>query len=434
VDSNFGSGIHNAGGSVRLYNTHVVRNDRQGIHSLADTGSADVHVESSWISFNGTSGIEAEQTDLTVTGSSIAENNFNGIITSGGYVTISDSTIADNNHSGLYLENSEGADIERSTFWGNGRLGPFRGGGILVWNFTPALVRIENTTIHGNRASVSGGGLDVESGTVLLNNVTMTQNVAPNGAGIYTAGALSVGNSILAENTGGNCSGPLTSLGYNIADGSSCGLSAAGDQPDTAIPLGPMQDNGGPTFTRAITASGPAIDAGNDATCAPTDQRGVARPQGARCDIGAFELETGAGTPPSAPPSPTLTPPHAPLLFDPVSFSSDTVYQGGKTCSPTTLTVVVQVAPPESVQSVALYYRLVEKEGANSFPWNEGGKMVRLGNGRFQLELSTDDLPSISGWDHEAWLDIQFIAYGAGNQLAGRSDVIRQVTVQQCRR
>ena len=62
--------------------------------------------------------------------------------------------------------------------------------------------------------------------------------------------------------------------------------------------LGPLQDNGGPTFTHALLAGSPAIDARNPAApgsggnaCEATDQRGVARPQGAACDIGAFELE-----------------------------------------------------------------------------------------------------------------------------------------------
>jgi hypothetical protein len=34
----------------------------------------------------------------------------------------------------------------------------------------------------------------------------------------------------------------------------------------------------------------PAIGAGDPAACPPTDQRGVARPMGSGCDIGAFEF------------------------------------------------------------------------------------------------------------------------------------------------
>jgi hypothetical protein len=55
--------------------------------------------------------------------------------------------------------------------------------------------------------------------------------------------------------------------------------------------LGPLQDNGGPTWTHALLPGSPALDVGDPAQCPATDQRGVPRPQGAGCDIGAFELE-----------------------------------------------------------------------------------------------------------------------------------------------
>ena len=51
----------------------------------------------------------------------------------------------------------------------------------------------------------------------------------------------------------------------------------------------PLQDNGGATPTHALLPDSPAIDAAASLNCPPTDQRGVARPQGPRCDIGAFE-------------------------------------------------------------------------------------------------------------------------------------------------
>ncbi len=56
--------------------------------------------------------------------------------------------------------------------------------------------------------------------------------------------------------------------------------------------LGPLADNGGPTETHALLDFSPAIDAGGDITCADVggvDQRNVPRPQGAGCDIGAYE-------------------------------------------------------------------------------------------------------------------------------------------------
>ncbi len=59
--------------------------------------------------------------------------------------------------------------------------------------------------------------------------------------------------------------------------------------------LGPLQDNGGPTPTMALAATSPAVDAGDDSSCPATDQRGISRPQGPHCDIGAFELVPSAG-------------------------------------------------------------------------------------------------------------------------------------------
>jgi uncharacterized repeat protein (TIGR01451 family) len=58
--------------------------------------------------------------------------------------------------------------------------------------------------------------------------------------------------------------------------------------------LGPLDDNGGDTRTHALQPGSPAIDEGSctDISGEPitSDQRGVARPQGAGCDVGAYEL------------------------------------------------------------------------------------------------------------------------------------------------
>jgi hypothetical protein len=65
-------------------------------------------------------------------------------------------------------------------------------------------------------------------------------------------------------------------------------------QPLTDILDPTLADNGRPTFTHALVPGSPALDASPvDADCLPTDQRGVTRPQGSACDIGAFELEAG---------------------------------------------------------------------------------------------------------------------------------------------
>ena len=83
----------------------------------------------------------------------------------------------------------------------------------------------------------------------------------------------------------------MTSQGHNLDSDNTCNLSSVGDLPNTDPLLGPLQDNGGPTETHALLPESPAIDAGDNAACPSTDQRGIIRPQGSACDIGAFELE-----------------------------------------------------------------------------------------------------------------------------------------------
>jgi hypothetical protein len=91
----------------------------------------------------------------------------------------------------------------------------------------------------------------------------------------------------------GDCQGPLTSNGYNIeSPGNTCGFDQQGDQSSVSavlLDLQPLADNGGPTQTHAITTDSAALNAG---TCeVDEDQRGVTRPQGPACDVGAFERQ-----------------------------------------------------------------------------------------------------------------------------------------------
>jgi hypothetical protein len=111
-------------------------------------------------------------------------------------------------------------------------------------------------------------------------------------------------NTIVAGQTaGGNCSiaggGLISDGGYNIEDGTSCGFSTATHSLSNTNPMldpAGLQDNGGPTATIALLTGSPAIDAiptgaNGCGTTLTTDQRGITRPQGAGCDIGAFEVE-----------------------------------------------------------------------------------------------------------------------------------------------
>ena len=169
---------------------------------------------------------------------------------------------------------------------------------------------LTNVTISGGTAA-SGGGIG-NAGTLNLNNVTITKNTATtgDGGGIFndTGAVLNVRNMILAGNTdtGGeapDCAGTLTSQGHNLV-GVNTGctiLAATGDLVGTGGSpidprLGPLANNGGSALSHALLAGSPAIDAGDPSppgsggtACEATDQRGVTRPQGPRCDIGAFE-------------------------------------------------------------------------------------------------------------------------------------------------
>ena len=199
--------------------------------------------------------------------------------------------------------------ITGSTINGNTAAG--NGGG--VSNAGGALT-ILNSTINGNIAGTAGGGVYQNGGTTLLNNVTDAANVADinangsgDGGGVFTAaGAFNVANTIIANNqdmsptaASPDCAGTLTSQGYNLIQSTAgCTISGTttGDVLGQDPQLGPLQLNGGTTPTQALGAYSPAVEAGNPATpgsggsaCLATDQRGITRPQGLTCDIGAYE-------------------------------------------------------------------------------------------------------------------------------------------------
>lgn len=96
--------------------------------------------------------------------------------------------------------------------------------------------------------------------------------------------------------TEGDCAGEVVSAGHNlIEDLTGCVVTGTliGNITGVDPRLSILQDNGGPTNTHALLPGSPAIDAGDDAACAAppvsgVDQRGIARPQGAHCDIGAL--------------------------------------------------------------------------------------------------------------------------------------------------
>jgi hypothetical protein len=242
-------------------------------------------------------------------------------VTSGATLNLKNATIAEGSiffvslGSGGGIDNQGTLTVINSTFSGNiGGNGGAIGNSALGGGLT-----IINSTFSGNRRVVSssgaggpGGGAISNGGTLTVINSTFSGNGAEDGVGgviVSTEGSASFKSTILAASTsGGNCSGTITDLGYNISDDDSCGFTATGSQNNTdpLLDSAGLANNGGPTQTVALLSGSPAIDAillasctDQDGTPLTTDQRGFRRPDNGEgvCDIGAYEFQDFAGDP-----------------------------------------------------------------------------------------------------------------------------------------
>jgi hypothetical protein len=180
--------------------------------------------------------------------------------------------------------------------------GPSPGGGI--YNDTLGTAVLVNTTISENSSFNQGGGI-MNLGTLSLLNCTIASNLVFNaaggngalGGGVWKSGAAYSKNTILAGNialTGPDFFGVLTSEGFNlIEDPSDCTIIGVtpGNLSGVDPLLGPLQNNGGSTYTHALLPGSPAINSGTNDGAPSTDQRGVSRPQGPSTDIGAYEVQ-----------------------------------------------------------------------------------------------------------------------------------------------
>lgn len=197
--------------------------------------------------------------------------------------------------------------------------GTFRGFGGAVYFAGNAALEITGSTFENNQAAFSGGAISTVEGTatftnstfsansadnggavsssasIILNFVTVVNNNADEGGGIFVDSAGSdsfvIKNSIIAGNSADNCairSGTFTARNANLANDTSCpGFTITADPA-----IEPLADNGGPTMTHALMSSSPAIDAATGECAIMTDQRGALRPfpPGGDCDLGAYEF------------------------------------------------------------------------------------------------------------------------------------------------
>jgi hypothetical protein len=445
IEGNAGAGIqifHQSGLiTLDVSGSVIAGNSLQGI----DARNTDVTISDSEIRGNDSGGIAMHLGTLSLTRSKVSANeNGGGILMEGGHLVMADSTVAENTNfgpgGGVYGHNLSDANIVRSTVSGNSTL--VDGGGLYLHTFGQA--QILNSTISGNHADAAAGGLLTAGGTFLLTHVTVAGNEAAAVGGILSNGNVTLTNSILAENNPGNCdpSSPPVSGSHNLSDDASCALSGAGDISNQDARLVSLQDNGGPTQTHGLMDDSPAINAAGDAMCPATDQRGIARPIGPHCDMGAFESEFTSSkfnpvTPTRTPISPTDTPTAGPAkgaTFDPVEYSANPVFHGGSTCTPNQVTIRVKVSPAEQVKSVGLFYRLEKKDGSGAGAWSEGLAMIPEGGGWYSLTLNADEIPGIRDWHEDAILAVQFIANGAGGEMLARSPVHRELVLSPCTR
>lgn len=262
----------------------------------------------------------------TITNSLIEGNQSTG---SGGGLYISQSvqlniedTTIDSNTSygsgaGFVALGGSASTVNRSTISNGYALST--GGGFDVTN---AFLVVQQSTISGNQSFANGGGsylrLDATADPGLSINIegsTITDNYGVFGGGVlnYLDSVSGISNSIISGNTDTASAPDLSAGGSLVVNYSLIGtnegsalVEAAPDANGNIIggpagglidaKLGPLQDNGGPTFTHLPAVDSPAVDAGDPSVTAGTDQRGFQRVvdgdaiPGARVDMGAAEF------------------------------------------------------------------------------------------------------------------------------------------------
>ena len=300
-----GGGIDNRG-RLSVTNSTVSHNEASDESTTGSGGginnSGTVGIVNSTISDNAADygGAIYSQSALTINGSTFSGNSatdVGGAISSQGTLNIMSSTLSGNSTAGegggLYVVGGS-ATVQNSTLSGNTGA---NGGGVAL-AADGVLMTVQNSTVSGNVASNNGGGFFVHVGATLnVIDSTVTANHADgDGGGVQAGeGQVRLRNTIVSGNTAGgtgpDVSGAFTSNDYNlVGDSSGASYTPGGHDLSGVDPqLGPLQDNGGPTWTHAVPFGSPAFNMGM--TYFAIDQRGMRRPALGADDIGAYEQQ-----------------------------------------------------------------------------------------------------------------------------------------------
>ena len=221
-----------------------------------------------------------------------------GIYSRDGSLSITNSIFSSNTATGSPgggIYNDATMNISTSTFSTNIA---GTGGGIYADGSNSTIANSTFTANSGSEVDSTGGAV-FNIGGLTITNSTISGNNTPQAGGVSNSGTLTLRNTIVSNNAGGNCTGTITNGGSNLDDSTTCGWGSVNGSMSNINPLlGSLM--GSPAYL-PLNAGSPAIDEGNDSFCAAwpinnQSQNGVARPQGAHCDIGSYE--SGDSIPP----------------------------------------------------------------------------------------------------------------------------------------
>ena len=273
------------------------------VNSTASVTDSVFNSNTSTVNGGGVNNVDSNPTFTGVTFSGNSSSNTGGgMFSTGGSPVLTGVTFTDNSSpqgGGMMNWGNSKPKITNATF--NNNTASANGGAINNTNSSPALT---NVTISANSASNAGGGMYTVNGSPTLQNVTFSGNSATvSGGGLYySVSNIILANVIAADSlSGGDCVSVATltsSVTNNLLEdaANACGMTNGINKNIVGFDplLAPLSDNGGSTPTQALSAGSLAVDTGDDASCPATDQRGVARPGGNHCDIGAYESDAAS--------------------------------------------------------------------------------------------------------------------------------------------